>query len=94
MAVTSAAVTSVVSSGSSVLLLASNIARRQANFFNDSTSAVYLKFGSGATTSSFTVKILAAGYYEVPWDENGIYTGDIYGIWDSVNGSMRVTEVS
>ena len=64
--------------------------RKMATFFNDSTATAYLKFGAGATTTSFTVKILTTGYFELPVP---VYTGDIYGTWNAVNGSMRVTEV-
>lgn len=80
----------VVSSGSSVTLLAANRGRKGAAVFNDSTAILYLKFGAAAaSSSSYTVQVAASGYYEVPfW-----YVGEIRGIWASANGNARVTEV-
>jgi hypothetical protein len=86
-----ASVASVASSASSVTLLASNANRRGAAFFNDSTAVCYLKFGATASTSSFTVRMAAASYYELP---TPVYTGIIDGIWASANGAMRVTELT
>lgn len=85
----SATVTSVASSASSVNLLASNANRRKAMFFNDSTQIAYIKFGTTASTTSYTVKVLAGGYYEVP---TPVYTGAIDCIWAAANGNMRITE--
>lgn len=83
------AVTQVNSSASSVQLLASNTARKMATFFNDSTQALYLKLGTTASSSSYTVKMAAASYYELP---PPIFTGRIDGIWASANGSVLITE--
>ena len=91
MPVTSSTTSNVSANTGSVLLLASNVLRKMATFFNDSTSATYVKHGSGATLTSFTVKIASGGYYELP---HPVYTGDVYGTWDTVNGSMRVTETT
>lgn len=85
------ALTNVSSSASNVTLLASNANRKGAIFVNDSTSAVYVKFGATATTSSFTYKLFATQTLELPWP---IYTGQIDAIWDSANGAMRVTETT
>lgn len=79
----------VASSGTNVTILASNALRKQAMFFNDSTQALYLKLGTTATSSSYTVKMAAASYYELP---QPIYTGEIDGIWVSANGNVLVTE--
>lgn len=81
----------VAGSASSITILALNAGRLGAAVFNDSSSALYLKFGTTASTSSFTVKIAAGGYFEVP---HPCYTGRIDGIWDSATGNARVTEVS
>jgi hypothetical protein len=85
-----ATLTNVTSSASNVTILASNTARKGATIFNDSTSAVYLKFGATASATSFTVKMASAAYFEVPFG----YTGIIDGIWVSANGSARVTELT
>jgi hypothetical protein len=81
----------VAGSASSVTLLAANAARLGAYVFNDSASALYVKFGATASASSFTVKVAAGGYYELP---HPCYTGLVDGIWDSATGNARVTEVA
>lgn len=86
-----ATLTNVGDSASSVTLLASNASRRAATFFNDSTANCYVKFGTTASTTSFTILMRAGSYYEVP----GSYTGRIDGIWASdAGGDMRVTEIT
>jgi hypothetical protein len=82
--------TNVASSASNVTLLSLNAARNGATIYNDSTSAVYVKLGSTASASSFTVKMGAGGYYEVPFG----YTGQIDAMWVSANGSARMTELT
>ena len=85
---TTAGVTSVNSSASSVMLLSANVGRQGAGIFNDSTAALYVKLGATASTTSFTAKIAAGAYFEVPYG----YVGRIDGIWESANGAARVTE--
>lgn len=85
-----ATLSNVASSATSVTILASNTARLGASVYNDSTQNLYLKFGTTASTTSFTVLLATNAYYEVP----GGYTGIIDGIWSSANGSARVTELS
>lgn len=82
--------TNVASSASTVSLLISNPTRKQALFFNDSTQTLYLKLGTTASTSSYTVQVLAGGYYELP---QPVYTGAIDGLWTSANGNARITEM-
>lgn len=86
-----ATLSNVASSASNGTLLASNPARIGALVFNDSTQALYLKYGATASTSSFTVKIAAGGFYEFP---EPIYTGQVDGIWDAANGNARLTELT
>jgi hypothetical protein len=52
---------------------------------------LFLKFGTTASATSFTVKIPASGYYEFP---QPLYTGAVDGIWDAANGNARLTEVA
>lgn len=87
-----ATLSNVASSASSVSLLASNASRKGATIYNDSTQSLYVKFGATASATSFTVLILAAGYYELP--TTSVYTGAIDGIWAGANGSARITELS
>lgn len=89
-ATTTTASTSVAASATSVTVLASNTGRIGATIYNDSTATLYLKLGATASSTSYSVKMLADDYYEVPY----FYTGVIDGIWTSATGSARVTEVS
>jgi hypothetical protein len=84
------AVTSVSASAASVQLLAINTNRKDCALYNDSTSAVRVKLGTTASATSFTAKLDAGGYYEIPYG----YTGRIDAIWDSATGSMRITELT
>lgn len=90
---TTATVTSVNDSASSQSLLASNSARKGAMFFNDSSSTLYLKLGTTASTTSYTVQIASLGYYELP--NTKVYTGAIDGIWSAdSSGAVRITELT
>lgn len=83
-------VTSVAASLSSVTLLSSNPNRKSASFFNDSTATLYLKLGSTASSTSFTIKMEPSSFYELSIP---CYSGVIDGIWDAINGAVRVTEI-
>lgn len=89
--VSASTVTSVAASTSSVTLQASNASRKGWSCYNASTSVLYLKLGATASTTSYTLKLPEAVYYELP--AIPIYTGVIDGIWDSTNGSAKVTEL-
>jgi hypothetical protein len=82
--------TSVASSVSNVTLLASNTSRKGATIYNDSTAVLYVKLGTTASSSDYTVQMAAGDYYEVPYG----YTGRIDGIWASANGNARVGELT
>jgi hypothetical protein len=84
-------VTSVAGSASSVQLLASTAGRKAAYFYNDSTADCYLKLGTTASTSSFTVKMVSNSFYELP---QPCYTGRIDAIWTSATGNIRITEIT
>lgn len=87
-----ATLSNVNDSASSVSLLASTAARKGMIVFNDSTSDLYLKYGATASATSFTVKILAGGYWEMP---KPIFTGAVDGIWSSdASGAARITELT
>jgi hypothetical protein len=82
-------VTSVAAAVADTSLLAANSNRLGAAVVNDSTAICYLKFGSGASTTSYTVRLTAYAYYEVPFG----YTGRINAYWASATGNARITEV-
>lgn len=81
--------TNVSASTSNVTILSANSNRLNATIFNDSLNILYLKLGVVASTTSFTVKIPAGSYYELPIK----YIGVIDGIWDGTDGAARVTEL-
>lgn len=57
--------------------------------YNDSTATLYLLFGTGATTSNYTVQIGPGGYFEFP--STPMYLGEADGVWSSATGSARTT---
>jgi len=86
-----ATVSSVSASVTSVTILSATDTRAGASIFNDttnSTNVLYVKMGTTASTTDFSVKINAGGYFEVPYG----YNGRIDGIWAVAAGSARVTE--
>jgi hypothetical protein len=87
---------SIASSATSVTLLPVNTNRKQATFFNDSTAILYIDLSGGtASTSHYTVQLYPNGYYDLPLCAEGtVYTGQITGIWATVNGNARITEVT
>jgi len=90
--VQTATLTNVASSASNVTVVAANSSRRALIIVNDSTAILYLKFGATATTSSYSVKLIAGETYNSPIAN--VYTGIIDGIWASANGNARVTELT
>lgn len=83
-----ATLTNVAASASSVTVLAANTGRLGATIYNDSSATLYLKYGSAASATSFTVKLNQDDVAEV----NDGYTGIITGLWSSATGTARVTE--
>ena len=91
MALANTAHANVVSSSSSVLLSASNPNRKSLVIVNDSLSILYVKYGSApALLTSYTFKVIAGN--TLIMDSSLLYTGDVLGIWTSVDGTARVTE--
>lgn len=80
----------VADTASSTTILASNANRLGASVQNDSSAALYLKCGTTASTTDYTVRLSQYDYWEVPFG----YTGRIDGIWasDPGDGGARVTE--
>lgn len=84
-------VTAVTSSATVVTLLAANTARVGALVVNNSTATLYLKLGSAASLTSWSVQLDPGAYWEMP---RRYYTGIITGIWSAVNGDAKVTEAA
>lgn len=89
---TTATLANISGATSSTTLQASNSARKGWSIHNDSSAILYVKFGSAASSTSYTVKLIADAYYELP--TTSVYTGIITGIWASATGSARVTELT
>jgi hypothetical protein len=81
--------TNVSGSASSVTLKAANSSRKKLIVFNDSSSNLYIKYGTTASASSFSYKL-------APYDtlEEQTWTGLVTGIWDSATGAARITELT
>lgn len=86
-----ATLANVAGSATSVTLQASNTARLGWLVYNDSTASLYVKFGTTASATSFTVFLGPGAYYELP---RPCYTGRIDGIWTAAAGNARVTELT
>jgi len=87
-----ATLSSVASQDTNISLLAANVNRIGLLVFNDDTGTLYLKYGTTASTSSYTVQIPGGGYWEMPLPA---YVGAIDGIWvTSGSGSVRMTELT
>jgi hypothetical protein len=84
-----ATLANVASSATSVNLFAANGAAQGRAVTNDSTAVLYLKFGTTASATSYTVQLAAGAYYEFP---RPTYGGAVDGIWASANGNARTTE--
>lgn len=89
MSIQSADLANTTASASSVTLLAANGSVHGRAVYNDSTAVLYLKFGSTASTTSYTVQLASGAYYEFP---QPVYAGQVDGIWASANGAARTTE--
>lgn len=74
----------------SVTLLSANEARIGGTFYNDTAQSAYVSLGGTASSAtSFTVKMAAAGYYELPYS----FTGPVTARWAGADaGAMRITE--
>lgn len=86
-----AAVSSSSCSTTSAEFLASNADREGGMIYNDSNRPLFLKLGGSASTSSFSVKVGAMGYFEIP---SG-FTGAVHGVWGDADatGAARCTEL-
>lgn len=71
---------SLASSASSTQLLAANPSRKGLILTNTDANPVYLYYGTTATSTKFTVRIVQNAYWEMP---QPIYTGRIDVIWSA-----------
>lgn len=80
----SAAMTTTVAT-----IVAANADRRGLVLYNDGPALVYVKFGSGASTSSYTFQLATGAMYEMVLP---IYTGLITGITAAGTATIKGTE--
>lgn len=84
------AVTSVSDTASSTTLLSANASRRAGFIVNDSSAPLYLKYGTTASTTSYTDILYQYERHTITT------TGRIDGIWgsDPNDGAARITEIT
>lgn len=79
----------VLSSITTVSVMNLNLNRLGGTIYNSAGTTVYLKLGTAATTSVYTVQMNNNDYYELPAG----YTGVVAGITTSNAGIINVTEL-
>ena len=89
ISVSGSVLTTSTGSATTTTVLTAETSRKAGSIFNDSSQNVYVKFGTGAATNDFTLRLLASGYYEFP---QPIYNGAVAAIQATANGTIRVTE--
>lgn len=82
--------TSVSVTNTNTAILASNANRLGFSIYNEGAATCYLKLGSTASTTSYTVQITSGGYYECPFN----YTGAVDGITSAGTAQLRITELT
>ena|SRR3990167_5763196 len=80
----------VLSSISTISVMAALATRKAATILNTAGTALFIKLGTAATTSMYTVLMNPNDYYELP----GGWTGVVAGISNSTAGVINVTELT
>ena len=83
----------ITSSLSTSIVLPANSSRTGMFVYNASTQTVYVKYGTGCTSGSLTMKIIPSGSYE---DDRGRpYAGNVSLLFEAAAaGSVFITELS
>jgi hypothetical protein len=90
-AATSAVTSVAVTASTNTTLLASNASRIFASIFNGSNKTIYIKLGTTASLTSYTIQLFTGSYWEVPND----YTGNIDEFSPAgASGNVLVTELT
>jgi hypothetical protein len=84
----SVTISRVATSTTSATLISSNSSRKKAVIVNDSTSILYVKYGTTASATSYTYKLQSDDTLE---ETN--YTGRIDGILDTGTGNAQTTDI-
>lgn len=85
-----ATISAVTCSTTNTTLLSENTNRKMAIFYNRAGRDIYIKFGTTASTTSFTVVVQDNAYYELPLP---VYTGRIDAVTSTGSGVMQITEI-
>lgn len=86
-----ASVTPLDASTNTITLATENEARHALTIYNDATKALHVKYGSGASSSSYSVMVPSKGYLEIP----AVYDGILTGFWAvGAIGKAMITEFS
>lgn len=86
-----AALTSVAASATSVQLLAANATRKDFSITNDGPNNLYIAFGQTPTATSYKYKLVPGAMYE---PTSAVWLGVVNGIWDVAAGNARISEES
>jgi hypothetical protein len=86
-------VSRVAGATSDTTLKTANTARLGLLLYNESTATCYVKYGTGASATSYTVQMGPGAYWEMPV-QNALYTGQVNGLWTAAAGNMQVTEIA
>lgn len=80
----------VASSVAAITLKEANVDRTKVYIFNDATSYLYVKYGSGASSTDFTARVPPGGAHEAV-----AYNGIITGAWAAATAgeAAQVTEM-
>lgn len=84
------AVTRVTAAAADTSLLVATAGRIGVILYNESTASAYVKYGTGASATSYTVLMGPAAYWEMP---SPAYTGALNALWTAANGAMMITEL-
>ena len=88
----SAALTNFSQSSATGTLLASNANRSGVLVVCDASANLYIKYGTSASTSSYSVQVPPQAYWEMP---RPVFTGQLDAAWASTGtGAARVTELT
>jgi len=71
-------------------IMATNLSRLGGTIYNEGTAICYVKLGSTATTTSYSIQVQPGGYYEIPFS----YIGQVDGITASGTALLRITTLT
>lgn len=82
---------SISASTDPILLLPANDNRKALSIYNDSSDVLWIKFGSGITSSFYNFEMPKKSLWE---SEFYTFNGEIWGLWPTASGSALISELS